>query len=414
MSTDQFQFDLAPNSSALDFLQGVRKAKKAGKGMLGMIWEIAQLRRGQGQLRPDEYFMYELYDDARYSNETKRTFLSGQSKQLDSPWQAVAKDKPLLTAMLQGLGLPVPETQAILHSVRTFADAVPLRNRHDVCRFLREQANYPIFGKPFDRACSIGAAKIDGYDSDRDSVILGDDLIPVEGFAEMVDGLGRAYIFQTLMLQHPEIAKIIGPSVSSVRMFVFSDDDGCDVFRAAWKIPANANVADNFWRIGNMLAGIDVENGRIVKTMHRTPAGLVPVDAHPVTGVSFDDFVFPHWEEMRATVLAAAVNLPECHFQGWDVALTDRGPILVELEGDGGNPIMEQLCFESGLLNDRYCRIIKNAKVAEKNERKRNILISNSDLKKNIAGLAIPRIPADKAVVDSSPVGQGQLASKRS
>ncbi len=169
---------------------------------------------------------------------SKRTFLSEQGKQLDSPWSAVAKDKPLMTAMLQGLGLPVPETQAILHRVRTFADAVPLRNRDDVCRFLREQASYPIFGKPFDSACSMGTAKIDGYDGDRDAVILGDDLIPVAGFAEMVEGLGRAYIFQTLMLPHPEIAKIIGPSVSSVRMFVFSDDDGCDVFRAAWKIPA--------------------------------------------------------------------------------------------------------------------------------------------------------------------------------
>jgi hypothetical protein len=405
MSTDQFQFDTAQNSSAQNFLQGVRKAKKAGKGMLSMIWEIAQLRRGQGQIRPDEYFMYGLYDDARYSKETKRTFLSQQGKQLDSPWQAVAKDKPLMTAMLQGLGLRVPETQAIMHSTRTVADAVPLRNRDDVCRFLREQANYPIFGKPFDSACSMGTAKIDGYDGDRDAVILGDDLVPVEGFAEMVEALGRAYIFQTLMLPHPEIAKIIGPSVSSVRMFVFSDDDGCDVFRAAWKIPASANVADNFWRVGNMLAGIDGETGKIVKTMHRTPSGLEPITAHPTTGVSFTDMVFPHWDEMRATVLAAAVNLPGCHFQGWDVALTDRGPILVELEGDGGNPIMEQLCFESGLLNDRYQNIVKAGKDAEKNERKRNIAISNTDLKNNIAGLAIPRIPTDRAKTDA-PVEQ--------
>jgi hypothetical protein len=405
MSTDQFQFDTAQNSSAQNFLQGVRKAKKAGKGMLSMIWEIAQLRRGQGQIRPDEYFMYGLYDDARYSKETKRTFLSQQGKQLDSPWQAVAKDKPLMTAMLQGLGLRVPETQAIMHSTRTVADAVPLRNREDVCRFLREQANYPIFGKPFDSACSMGTAKIDGYDGDRDAVILGDDLVPVEGFAEMVEALGRAYIFQTLMLPHPEIAKIIGPSVSSVRMFVFSDDDGCDVFRAAWKIPASANVADNYWRVGNMLAGIDGETGKIVKTMHRTPSGLEPITAHPTTGVSFTDMVFPHWDEMRATVLAAAVNLPGCHFQGWDVALTDRGPILVELEGDGGNPIMEQLCFESGLLNERYQNVVKAVKDAEKNERKQNIAISNTDLKNNIAGLAIPRIPTDPAKTDA-PVEQ--------
>jgi hypothetical protein len=395
MSTDQFQFDTAPNSSGLNFLQGVRKAKQAGKGMLSMLWEIAQLGGGQGQLRPDEYFMYGLYDDARYSKETKRTFLSEQGKQLDSPWGVVAKDKPLMTAMLRGLGLPVPETQAIFHSTRNVAEAVPLRNREDVCRFLRQQANYPIFGKPFDTAGSVGTAKIDGYDCDRDAVILDNDLIPVEGFAELIEGLGRAYLFQTLMMPHPEIAKIIGPSVSSVRVFVFNDKDGCDIFRAAWKIPASANVADNFWRIGNMLAGIDGESGRIVKTMRRTAGGLEPIDAHPATGVSFANLVFPHWDQMKATVLAAAVNLPGCHFQGWDVALTDRGPVLVELEGDGGNPIMEQLCFESGLLNERYRRIVKSVRAAEKSERKRNIAISNNDLKKSIAGLVLPKIPTD-------------------
>jgi len=395
MSTDQFQFDTAPNSSALNFVQGVRKAKKSGKSMLSMLWEIAQLRRGQGQLRPDEYFLYGLYDDSRFSTELKKTYLSEQGKQIDSPWTEIARDKPLMTAMLRGLGLPVPETQAIVHRSRTFAGAVPLRDRDDVCRFLREQADYPIFGKPIDSACSIGTAKIDGYESDRDAVILGENLIPVAGFAEMVEGLGRAYLFQTLMLPHPEIAAIIGPSVSSVRMFVFHDSQGCDLFRAAWKIPASANAADNFWRIGNLLAGIDAETGRLVKTMQRTPAGLEPIDAHPATGVSFADLVFPHWDEMRATVLAAAVNLPACHFQGWDVALTNRGPVLVELEGDGGNPIMEQLCFESGLLNERYLRIVEEAKAAEKRERKRNIAISQADLKKNIAALAIPRIPAD-------------------
>ncbi len=64
-----------------------------------------------------------------------------------------------------------------------------------------------------------------------------------------------------------------------------------------------------------MLAGIDAESGRIVKTMHRTPAGLEPIDSHPVTGVSFADLVFPHWDEMRATVLAAAVNLPDVTFK---------------------------------------------------------------------------------------------------
>ena len=64
MSDDQFQFDTHHDSAVLNYLTGVRQAKKAGKGMLAMLTEIAKLQHfGGGRLRPDEYFMYGLYDD---------------------------------------------------------------------------------------------------------------------------------------------------------------------------------------------------------------------------------------------------------------------------------------------------------------------------------------------------------------
>ncbi|QDT13680.1 sugar-transfer associated ATP-grasp domain-containing protein [Planctomycetes bacterium K23_9] len=359
MSIDQFQFDTAQNSSAVDVMQGMRKAKKAGRGMFGIFLEIAKLRYGKGKLTLEEYFMYELYDDTRYSPEAKRTFLSQHNMMLDSPWRLVAKDKPVLTAMLSGLGLPVPETQALYHANRTVGGAIALRNQNDIHRFLRKQAQYPMFGKPFDRACSLGTARISGYDASSDTVTIGDDsVVTVEKFTEMIQSMGQDYLFQTLMLPHSSISKLIGPSVSSVRMFVITDKDGSSLFRAAWKIPATVNSADNFWRVGNILAGIDVETGKIGRTLTRTEKGTEPIASHPVTGAQFDGMVFPMWEQMKETVLAAAVNLPGCSFQGWDVALTDQGPVIVELEGDGGNPIMEQLCFDSGLLEERYLRIV--------------------------------------------------------
>ena len=68
--------------------------------------------------------------------------------------------------------------------------------------------------------------------------------------------------------------------------------------------------------------------------------------------------------------MRGAAAVPSCHFQGWDVALTDRGPVLIELEGDGGDPIMEQLCFDTGLLQGRYLDFAKKA-LANRKERKK-------------------------------------------
>jgi hypothetical protein len=403
MSDDQFQFDTNHDSAVLNYLNGVRQAKQAGKGMLAMLLEIAKLQHfSPGRLRPDEYFMYGLYDDERYTPEVKKTFLSNSFKFFQSPWMALAEDKPMMSATLKGLGLPVPETQALVHPSRSLPGAVPLRSQDDVCRFLREQAEYPVFGKPFNAACSLGTAKITGYDREHDAVMIGGgELIPVDAFAKMIEDLDHDYLFQTLMLPNPEIVKLIGPCVSCVRMFVIYDEQGCTLHRAAWKIPADANHADNFWRPGNMVAGIDVDTGRITKAMLRTSAGIEPIQQHPLTGVEFDSMSFPQWDEMRETVLAAAVNFSGSPFQGWDVAMTDRGPVLVELEADGGDPILEQICFESGLFDERYQRLLEQYQQAAKQDHKRRRARGAADLKKRIAALAIAR-PAATAAEESN------------
>ena len=76
MSSTQFQFDTGHDAGAPDFLGGIRKAMDAGKGIPGMLMEMAKLRMGAGKLRPDEYLMYELYDDERFDAESRKTYLS--------------------------------------------------------------------------------------------------------------------------------------------------------------------------------------------------------------------------------------------------------------------------------------------------------------------------------------------------
>ncbi len=355
MTTSQFQFDTGQNAGNPDIFVGIRKAKQTGKKMSSMLMEIAKLRMGPGKLKPEEYFMYELYDDDRFDAQTRKTFLSGTGKTYDSPWRVIAEDKPLMTSMLKGLGLPVPQTQAIYHTVRTFDGAAALRNKEDMVAFLRNDASYPIFGKPFGSCQSKGTAMLASYDKASDELLIGaDQRVPVGQFVDSVEKLNQAYMFQTKLEPHAQITKMIGPSVSCVRMFYISDDQGCSLLRAAWKIPANSNSADNFWRDGNMLAGIDLETGKIAKAVQRSGNATAPVDKHPETGVSFSDMVFPDWEKMLEVANNAALNIPDCHFQGWDIAMTDQGPIILELEADGGNPILGQLCHDKGVLNERY------------------------------------------------------------
>lgn len=379
MASTGFALDKERSNKDLYYRQWLRAVSESGKSLLAVVWEIATLSWSRGKLQPSEYFLYQVYDDERFPPEVKKTFLGsdGQSRLLrvlGTPWTVIAGDKPTLSALLRGHDLPIPETQAMRHCDRTFPGAQTLRSKDDTRRFLRENASYPLFGKPTDSVCSMGVVDIERFDAASDCIATsGGQRVPAEEFADQVEEFADGgYLFQTRLVPHPKIAEIVGNQIATVRMFVLVDDDGPVLLRAAWKIPGGKSVADNFWRSGNMLGSLDVDTGEVMRVLRRTKLGTEQVHAHPVSGVCFDGLKFPHWDRMKDMVMRGAAALPKCHVQGWDVALTDRGPVLVELEGDGGDPIMEQLCFDSGLLQGRYLEFYKKA-IEKRKEHKKEV-----------------------------------------
>ncbi len=391
-----FALDTKKDDSGLKYLEWLREASASGKSLTGLVREVAGLLWGEGRLQPNEYFLYGLYDDSRFPPDAKKTFLGTDRlaqflHALDMPWPEIAHDKPTLTALLRGHDLPIPETQAMRHADRSFPGAKSLRSEGDVEQFLREEATYPMFTKPTDRQCSLGVANLERYDSASDCLITKRRRsVPVSEFANQCEQFAEGgYLFQSRLEPHPKIAEVVGDQLSTVRMFVLVDDNGPTLLRAAWKIPSGESVADNFWRSGNMLGGIDVDTGRVIRVLRRSETGTATVDKHPKTGASFSDLVFPEWTQMRDVVMQGAAAVPSCHFQGWDVALTDRGPVLVELEGDGGDPIMEQLCFDSGLLQGRYREFATRALEKQKEKKKKARARLRERLRSNLAQLSV-------------------------
>ena len=276
MANADFALDTKKDDATLKYLEWLREAFASGKSLIGLIRDVAALGWGEGRLQPSEYFLYRLYDDARFPGETKRTFLGGDRlaqllNALDMPWPKIANDKPTFTALLRGHDLPIPETQAMRHKVRTFPGALTLHAKADVERFLRQQADYPLFGKPTNKVCSLGVANIERFDKGSDCIVtkMGR-RVPIGVFADEVEKYAEGgYLFQTRLTPHPKIIGVVGDQISTVRMFVLVDDKGPLLLRASWKIPSGVSVADNFWRAGNMLGGLDVDTGKVIRVLRR-------------------------------------------------------------------------------------------------------------------------------------------------
>jgi hypothetical protein len=77
-------------------------------------WDIIRLRLGAGELRPREYYDFELYDSRPLAD--KRRFIGGRrARRLyhhlnKLTWQSVTDDKLLFYSLLASLGLPFPRS----------------------------------------------------------------------------------------------------------------------------------------------------------------------------------------------------------------------------------------------------------------------------------------------------------------
>jgi len=343
---------------------------RAGKrGPIGQLSDIMPVRRGPGRLTAREYYDYALFDRARFPS-SELTRFAGVDRQRedgntinDRTWYVLGQDKLASGAMLAGMDLPVPEIRAVVHRDYRAPGLTMLRTAEDLAGFLREGMAYPFFAKPIGGSFSLGIAAVEFYESANDTLVLADGrTVAVESFArELFTHYGAArrhriegYLLQDLLRQHRALDGVCGTgALSTIRVVLLIDDGVPEIFRAAWKIRAAGNLADNFWRSGNLLAPVDPATGTVGRALRGIGLGQDELDDHPDTGHVIKGFVLPDWDALTDLAKRAVHAFPGMQMQAWDIALTDRGPYLIEVNGVG-DFTLPQFAEGRGLLDETY------------------------------------------------------------
>ncbi len=344
----------------IDLAKHMQAAFKAGGRMSSVVSDIWRLGRGPGKLSHHEYFYYRLYDSA-LSFEEKLKFVGKKAQTRmhmacnDPTWYSIVHDKLQFQITMQGLGLPIPRALAVYHPFRGAGQAQTLGDTAALEAFLRDGASFPFFAKPIDGMFSLGCWSIEALSPSGDMLVSSDgERVAVEDFCRYVEGRGRCgYLFQEQLHPHQTLAEAWGERVSTIRIFTFITERGPEIFRAACKICANGNIADNFWRTGNVLGAIDLERGSIVRAVSGTGADQVQITEHPDTGQPIVGLELPDWQAALDLCLAAAATLPAIRTQSWDIALTSQGPVLVEANF-GGDLNLPQIAMGAGCLDERF------------------------------------------------------------
>jgi hypothetical protein len=357
---------LPPPAKAATVARWVSEVRRSGlQGYLAQVAGILRYARAPGRVTPFEYYVYHLYDRSRSTEAERLAFIGHRGRRaivraLNDPMAGILADDKLVTyGYLMGLGHPTPRVRALVHAFRAFGAAPTLPDAAALARYLREQASFPLFGKPLGRSNAVGVASLRGRGADGASLLLsGGRPIGIEAFAaDVMSFLPRGYLFMDHLVPHPAMAALTGDRLGTVRLYLLLEEGKVRVLGALWKIACGDNMADNFHLAGNLLGALDPATGEVTRVVGGSGPDERLHEVHPDTGARLAGVRLPLWSELMALAEAAARAFPRLPYQAWDIALTPEGPVVVELNS-AGDVSLWQRATGKGLMNDRFRAIL--------------------------------------------------------
>ncbi len=340
--------------------------RETGKAIWSQLTEMIRLRQGVGRLDPDEYYHYLLYDDRRFTWQQKQQFFGRRMENglipilIEEGWIGLANDKAIAYAFLHGSGFPIPEIYAAYHAFRGCGRIPVLRTAAALADFIRTNTR-PFVAKPIFGISGRGVSAVREYDQNRDAVVLTNGTIVdldtfVSGFNDL--RMKGGVLLQELLAPHPDIRQRCGDRICTVRMITLVDRNGPRLFRSIWKIATGASMADNYWVAGNLVAPVDPKTGVVGRSGRGIGRDFRYVDEHPDTRQKLPGFELPDWQTAVALCLSATSAIPRLPMQAWDIALTARGPLLLEVNVNGGMHL-PQMCTGEGIYRGEFVEFLK-------------------------------------------------------
>lgn len=333
--------------------RGVSRARIAG--------DVLRCALGRHGIPPPEYFKFRLFDPA-LSREDREAFVSDKEiTRLNTALRAPAvrglaglfSSKLRTGLLLRGAGLPTTEIRAVSRATPTRLAVPVLVGADAIEAFLRQAGTLPVFGKPDGLSLGVGAAsflRLDGAE-----IVLGDgSRVPVARLAqEIARDYPEGYLFQEMLRPHPVLARLIGPVVGTLRVTSLRLQTGPQALFVMLKMPGPGAMVDGSLAGENAAAIIDTATGRIQRVqLLSARIGEDLLSGH-VTGADLPGAELPDFAEALALAQDVHRLFPEQGVFGFDIILSDRGPLINEINQ---NPLasLVQSARGSGLYDAAF------------------------------------------------------------
>ena len=304
------------------------------KGKRAIVRDYKRLFETKG-LTTDEYFEFEF---EKRDEEFRSSFLglNEQRYYLDylNPikYCSLARNKYMAHKMLEDTGVRKSQVYCYYHpEARYIASDEKASDIEGVLHILKTKQVQSCAIKTTESSHGYNVWVINSIDyQDGDAVMTrfdGETLL-------LSSVLGHdALLFESVVKQTKQFAAFNESSVNTVRfMTTLWPDGSARVIATFIKIGRAGKCVDNAGGGGNVDVCVDTETGVIKYAIQYDGwRNIKDIDRHPDSGAQLNGVIVENWEAIKEEVKKFQQAFPYCKAAGWDIAITDEGPVVIEV-----------------------------------------------------------------------------------
>lgn len=247
------------------------------------------------------------------------------------PYDHLLDNKEMALNYLHGMGIPTTKPEGWIDDKGMMRDG----RGKEIAPFTEWLVKHgdAVFIKPFDGFQGRGAYRVRACRQDDKTLYYIND---EEVSEEKLRDISRDHLVEKLIRQSASMNRLFPGAVNTLRILTISTDKGVECRMSQMMLGRGKSACSNRAQ-GGIVLGLD-RDGVICTDgiMEQPPAHT----HHPDTGVCFRGYRIPEFAACVDLAIRAHETLRWIYSIGWDIAVTDEGPLIVEGNADWGTAVM--------------------------------------------------------------------------
>lgn len=293
---------------------------------------IQYIRKG---LRIEEYYNIDMFAQ---SPQFRSSFLGWNEARyyLDvlNPvkYYILARNKYITHKMLEDAGIPMAELYCCYQPDGSILDNSDCASDiYNVCRILQEKNVEACVIKSAEskHGESVWLVKHIAYtDKDAELTLFNGNQVMLSSIA-----VDCQLVFESVVRQTEQLSSFNNSSVNTIRFMTTLFPTGeAKIIATFVKIGREGKCVDNAGGGGNVDVCVDVESGELKYAVQFDGwRNIKDISSHPDSGAQLNGVVISNWDAIKSEVVKFQQAFPYCKAAGWDIALTDDGPVVIEV-----------------------------------------------------------------------------------